>query len=171
MATYGVTNGLGDSVDEPSEEEMRSFLQRLDPSDVEHGAAWLWTEEGVTLEWSVDGRLVFDTEGPGPARHMKPVSRERVLELWMALARGGMDEVESCGWEPGNGYVLTAERERELRDERLAEDRSFYDSLGVERVGTRCNAPGCTRGTVAWSVRCRVHHFESIRRRSCPFDD
>ncbi len=50
-------------------------------------------------------------------------------------------------------------------------DREFYDSLGAERVGTRCIEPGCSRGAVTHGALCRVHQFEMVRRRSCPFKD
>lgn len=47
--------------------------------------------------------------------------------------------------------------------------RDFYDDLGPERQGTRCSEDACTRGTVAFSTRCRVHQFESVLGRACPF--
>ncbi|HEX8912089.1 MAG TPA: hypothetical protein VF796_06990 [Humisphaera sp.] len=53
----------------------------------------------------------------------------------------------------------------------LQADRSFYDSLGAERPGHPCCAPGCGRGRVALSAFCRVHHFEQVYRRHCPFSD
>jgi hypothetical protein len=48
-------------------------------------------------------------------------------------------------------------------------DLKFYDSLGPETPETRCRKEGCERGTVKFSVFCRSHHFENIRRRPCPF--
>jgi hypothetical protein len=52
---------------------------------------------------------------------------------------------------------------------RLIQERKFYDSLGPERLNTKCRAPDCSRGTVKFSVHCRVHHFEQIWNRACPF--
>ena len=49
------------------------------------------------------------------------------------------------------------------------QDRKFYDSLGLERADVPCRKPGCTRGAVAYSVLCRPHHFESIKRKGSPF--
>jgi hypothetical protein len=75
-----VANGLGDYLDDPSEEAMRRFLNAIDTSDEEHGAAWLSTDSDYTLEWS-DAVLVFS--GPGfdpPSRHMRKVPRERCDE-------------------------------------------------------------------------------------------
>jgi hypothetical protein len=50
-------------------------------------------------------------------------------------------------------------------------DRQFYQSLGAEREGTLCRKAGCERGSVALSVFCRPHHFESVKQRPCPFHD
>jgi len=55
----------------------------------------------------------------------------------------------------------------EIIQERL--DREFFDSLGVERPDTHCRAPGCTRGVVEFSAFCARHHFESVKKRTCPF--
>ena len=50
-------------------------------------------------------------------------------------------------------------------------DRKFYDLLGDERPGTKCRDAECVRGTVKFSVFCRTHHFEQIKKRPCPFND
>ena len=49
---FYIANGLGDHLHDPTEGEMRLFLNAVDASDEEHGAAWLSTESGYTLEWS-----------------------------------------------------------------------------------------------------------------------
>jgi hypothetical protein len=48
-------------------------------------------------------------------------------------------------------------------------DREFYDSLGAERTDTKCRHDGCGRGTTKFSVFCRVHQFEQVKKRPCPF--
>ena len=50
-------------------------------------------------------------------------------------------------------------------------DREFYESLGDERGDVECREPGCKRGAIRLSVFCRTHHFESVKRESCPFTD
>jgi hypothetical protein len=169
MGRY-VENGWGDRVDSPSEEEMRKFLLELNADDEEHGAAWL-SFDGFSLEWNGDGRLVFTDPAAKGSQHLKGITRERALELWVAVASGKLDEVKRCPWQPGIGYVRTPEREAEMRDALLNADRAYYDSLGAERTDTRCGTAGCSRGAIALSVQCRVHHFESIRKRPCPFTD
>jgi hypothetical protein len=48
-------------------------------------------------------------------------------------------------------------------------DREFFDALGPERAGTACKIVTCARGRISQSVFCRVHHFESVKRKPCPF--
>jgi hypothetical protein len=50
-------------------------------------------------------------------------------------------------------------------------DRAFFDELGEERSEVPCRSEGCARGAVALSVFCRVHHFERIKKKPCPFPD
>ena len=171
--SFHVANGFGRSLDSPTENEMRAFLDELDISDEEHGAAWLSTEHGLTLEWSGDGRLVFDnvTGHERGVRHLVGVSRERALDLWIALAAGDLSTVEAQPWGPGNGFAMTPEREAKLRDALVRMDRDFYDSLGEERSDARCHGPGCARGAIVHSVLCRPHHFESVKKRPSPFHD
>lgn len=167
---FYIANGFGDSVNEPSADQMRHFLRKLDRTDVEHGAAWLATDERLALEWNGDGRLVFDREPQG-VRHLLAVPLERVVQLWLALASGRLDDVEASPWKPGNGFVIAPERKRELEASQRASDRAFYESLGIERADTPCRSTGCARGAVTYSVLCRVHHFASVRGRPSPFDD
>jgi hypothetical protein len=67
--------------------------------------------------------------------------------------------------KPGAPKPLTGE-EAQLRDE-----RNFYVSLGEERADVICKTDDCQRGAVKYSVFCRVHHFEMIRKLPCPFWD
>lgn len=170
MAFY-VENGLGDSIDSPSPDEMWEFLRAIDATDEEHGAAWLSTDEGASLEWNGDGRPVLTSPEDRPPRHLRDVSRERALELWLALAQNALEDIEKCAWQPGNGFVMTPEREREIHEWQRRQDREFYSSLGTERPDVACRREGCARGAVTFSVLCRPHHFESIMKRPSPFDD
>ena len=42
--SFSICNGNGDSVDSPSADVMRRFIDELDPADEEHGAAWVSDE-------------------------------------------------------------------------------------------------------------------------------
>lgn len=48
-------------------------------------------------------------------------------------------------------------------------DLEFFESLGPERERTTCRREGCSQGAVAFSAFCARHHFESIKKKPCPF--
>jgi hypothetical protein len=73
-----------------------------------------------------------------------------------------IDTDDPNGWlREGSGLT------QRLREE--AEDRAFYEILGEERASPHCEAAGCARGAIEHSVYCRVHHFEMVRRKPCPY--
>lgn len=173
MTRFHVCNGEGDSVNWPSVEQMRAFLDGLDPSDEEHGAAWLTNDDGDSLEYEIAGNLCFSSGGQH--RHLPKVTKEKVLELWTLLSRGELSALEREAWQPGPRAPMSPEdreaRERALAAAQLASDREFYNTLGPERPSIPCRHRGCDRGSVSLSVSCRFHHFANIRGRDCPFDD
>jgi hypothetical protein len=170
---YSLCNGLGDSIESPTPAEMRAFMDGVDSSDEEHGAVWLSDEIDNALEYNGKGVLAFTREGVD-SRHLTDVSRERAIELWIKLANGLMDELENEPWQPGAAPPRSREEvlrhEREIAEWRRQEDLKFYDGLGAERAEVACRTAGCGRGCVRMSVFCRVHHFESVNRRACPFE-
>jgi hypothetical protein len=172
---YFVSNGLGESKDMPSEAELRDFLEGIDLDDVEHGAAWVSDEFDNNLEFNGDGTLVFSRGLDAAPRHISGVSKPRALELWLLLIAGRLDDLESQTWMPGLRPALppqeAARRQLELAEWQRHDDRAFYDLLGPERPGDTCRKDGCTRGRISHSALCRMHHFESMRGRPCPFDE
>lgn len=63
-------------------------------------------------------------------------------------------------------------RKRVAKKNRLPiTDREFYDFLGQEDGTKPCQHEDCNRGSVRFSVLCRVHHFESIKRKPCPWNE
>jgi hypothetical protein len=53
-----------------------------------------------------DPTVVFEnlsTYGEGPKRHMKPVPKEKVLELWKRLIDGDIEGVLREPWQAGYG--------------------------------------------------------------------
>lgn len=171
--SYYLVNGMGDSVDSPTVAEMRAFLDATDFADEEHGAAWLADDEDNCLEYSGGGLLVF-SQGELAPRHMVGVDADRLIALWTHLAEGRLAEVENEPWQDGSHPPRSPEeverREREIAEWQRQQDLKFCDSLGSERDGTVCRKDGCPRGRVAQSAFCRVHHFENVIGRVCPFD-
>ena len=99
----------------PSVERLREILQELDieTEDFEHPDVSLKHEtewclsaflSGVLIWENVDGVPENDDTDPEAklARHMKGVSRQKVLELWLKLAAGDIAAVEAEPWLPGS---------------------------------------------------------------------
>jgi hypothetical protein len=174
---FHIENGMGDSIDNPTPEQMREFLFALDTSDEEHGDADLSTELGYSLSWFGDERLVLAVRGgvtgaqEASVRHLANVTRERALELWNVLARGDISALEREPWRSGHGYVRTPEKAAAMEAAVRHYHRQFYEGLGPEREDIRCRHEGCSRGAILHSVLCRPHHFESVHGIPSPFDD
>jgi hypothetical protein len=171
VVTFFVETRWGGSEDSPSAERMREILSELDAVDPEHPDTWLTHESGWTLSAHETGLLVFEnTDTDAPPRHMRGVPRARTLELWLKLASGQLSEVENEPWFPGYGVEPLTDVQRTEREARLRDiDREFYDSLGIERDEPQCEEAGCSRGAVRASLFCRVHQFENVCGRPCPF--
>jgi hypothetical protein len=174
--TYSVTGRWGDSEDAPNERRMRELLAQLEEHDPEHPDAWLTHESGWILAVFESGLVVLENlESEGNPRHQVGISREKALSLWLKLSRGDIAEIEQEPWSPGHSPPLSPEERveiaRKAEESTLASFRTFYDKLGPENAEVSCRHVGCRRGAVRNSVLCRVHHFESIYNRPCPFHD
>ena len=117
--SFFICNGNGDSVDSPSADVMRRFIDELDPADEEHGAAWVSDENGNALEYEVGGNLAFSRSNH--VRHLPRVSPDRAVELWQKLVAGRLDELEREAWQPGSRPALSPEA-------RAARDRMFTEA-------------------------------------------
>ncbi|MFC0019543.1 hypothetical protein ACFFQ7_17600 [Roseibacillus persicicus] len=154
---------------------MREILAELDAPDMEHASTWLGHEDGWTLSVSEDGVAVWENEefGHGP-KYQEGIGQEEALRLWILVSLGEFNAVDSEPWKDGQGPPISEEelevRRREIAEFTLKMNRDFYDSLGPEDDAKCCRDSDCSRGTVKFSVFCRTHHFESLRKESCPFD-
>ena len=57
----------------------------------------------ATLSAFGGGLLIWENVETGAPRHMKNVSRDKVLQLWIALSRGDIASIEKESWLPGYG--------------------------------------------------------------------
>jgi hypothetical protein len=101
---FGVihTDGSGDG--DPPLDTLPELYDELLTADQEHGdVAVVHDESGWAMSAHRDGRLVFERLGTlgGTARHMIPVPKERVLELWRRLIQGDIDGLLLEAWRPG----------------------------------------------------------------------
>jgi len=49
------------------------------------------------------------------------------------------------------------------------EDSTFFNSLGVEMGPEKCAKEECLSLRIKNAIFCRRHHFESIKKKVCPF--
>jgi hypothetical protein len=80
---------------------MAEVLAQLDVQDSEHPDVSLSHETGWCLGAYPTGVVVWENVEVGDARHMKDVSRERMLELWIHLSKGEIATIEAEAWMPG----------------------------------------------------------------------
>ena len=101
--SYHVNSRWGASDDNPSVDKMREALAELEVEDVEHPDVALIHQSGWCLGAYPSGLLVWENLEAGEPRHMRGISRERVLELWQRLSRGELDAIEVEPWKAGYG--------------------------------------------------------------------
>jgi hypothetical protein len=101
--SYHVSRRWGGSDKNPTIEKMREALAELDVEDIEHCDVSLTHETGWCLEAYYTGLVVWEHLEEGEPRHMRCVSRDRVLELWQMLAKGEFAAIDTEAWKPGYG--------------------------------------------------------------------
>jgi hypothetical protein len=173
---YVVLTRWGNTEKQPDEARLREVLSELDRRDPEHPDTWLTHDSGWTLTVYENGLMVWENpETADLPRHMVNVSRKESLKLWTKLANGEIDAIEQESWKSGYGSPMSAEERitlgREVAANQSAADRKFYEVLGQERADFACQHEDCRRGAIHQSVLCRVHHFENVLRRPCPFSE
>lgn len=153
---------------------MREILAELSIPDQEHPDTWLSHESGWTASIYESGLVIWENPemDKGP-RYQEGLNRDEALQIWLLLSRGQFEEIDRQAWKDGQGPPISDEekekRQREAAELTLKMHREFYDNLGPEDAGEQCRQPGCPRGTVKFSVFCRIHHFESLYKTPCPF--
>jgi hypothetical protein len=50
-----------------------------------------------------------------------------------------------------------------------SERMKFWDALGEDEGDQICKTEGCSEMNTKYSVLCRRHHYENIRKEPCPF--
>src|SRR5437667_2329916 len=87
---------------DPPVETLSGLYDELSSSGIYDGnVAVIHQDTGWCMSAHRDGRLVFEHLGEGGERHMLPVPKERVLELWKRLIQGDIDGLLSEPWKLG----------------------------------------------------------------------
>jgi hypothetical protein len=102
---FGATDRWGAMEINPSVERLRELLQSLDIDDGEHSGVVLKHETEWCLSAFPSGLLVWENveAADSAPRHMKCVTYEKILNLWIKLAQGDIAAVEAEVWLPGYG--------------------------------------------------------------------
>ncbi len=99
--TFHVSSRWGGDESEPSVDRLRAILAELDANDDEHLDVALTHESEWCLSAFPSGLVIWENLEENESRHLNGVSRERVLDLWLKLAQGQLDDIEAEQWLPG----------------------------------------------------------------------
>lgn len=163
---------------------LRSALLRTLPS------GWLYLPKEVALTPETECVLVDDPDAELDER-CRPVEAVRAGFPREGLDTEGLADTADCAklfQDPPSDALLVESFAYYLRfdaflprpgagepppweETQMKLDREFYDLLGPERPDQLCRRENCKRGAISHSVLCRIHHFEDIRGRPCPFED
>ena len=104
MPNCHLTKRWGEAVQNPQHTDLLAALNELDQKDAEHPDCWLSTEEGWSLAVFENGLVIFENieTGEGPW-HMRSVSRESALELWLLLQANEIVSLQAKPWVSGYG--------------------------------------------------------------------
>ena len=132
-------------------------VDELDDSEVDEEDEPLFAKENK-LASTLDSRTIEDIISSAKYLNV-PFTDDLLLECFNYYY-----EYDAFLPEPGYKPPPKEEWQRNI-------DREFYNLLGDEQKDIKCNSAGCNKGAVKGSVFCKVHHFEMIHKRPCPFSD
>ena len=98
---FTITHTHGAMDRNPALTVLPGLLAELETADAEHGDVALTHESEWCISVSRSGHVTFEHLESGSPRHMRDLSRERILDLWARLARGDIASIESEPWLPG----------------------------------------------------------------------
>ena len=100
--TFIVMHRMGNHERDPDVGTLPDLIAELDSDDAEHPDVAISTAEGWTLSAMQGGDVYWENIEDDPddavVRYMRELPRERTLELFRAVARGDLGEVESQPW-------------------------------------------------------------------------
>ena len=102
--SYWVNHLMGDSEVDISFDSLPSLYEELSQASEEHTDVSLTHESEWCISAFKSGLLVWENvAGEGEPKHMKNVSKEKVISLWQELANGNIAEIDKEQWYPGYG--------------------------------------------------------------------
>ena len=106
-----------------------------------------------------------DSESEPETSHFDVTDKnpERLNDLWRQYREASLRE------EPQKRALKVGPPPPKNR--RPVTDREYYDFFGPEDNSKKCQSENCQRGTVKFSAFCRTHHFENVKKKTCPWTD
>jgi hypothetical protein len=170
MTKYYIETRWGGSEDEPNQEFMMKAIRELDVKDQEHPDTWLEHESGWMITLHEKGVIVFENTAGKSVRHMQSQDKDMKLKLWTLLSEGKIDDLNKMNWLDGRGVPpQSVEERKEVIDAVNKMDLDWYNKLSPADETRKCSKPNCTGYAIRNSVMCKMHHFEMIRKKPCPF--
>ncbi len=102
---YVAQDRFGNTLHNPTQAQMEQLLASFSwGGDADHPEVSLFHESGWRLKYYQSGLLLLENASVdnGPW-HMRGLSREVVLEMWLWLANGELEKVGAAEWLPGYG--------------------------------------------------------------------
>ncbi len=98
---FHITHTHGAMESSPPLSSLPGLLDELATADPEHADVSLTHESEWCISVSRSGYVSCENLEAGEPRHMRELSRERILDLWARLARGEVESLKSEPWLPG----------------------------------------------------------------------
>jgi hypothetical protein len=168
----------------PAPIKLADLLERASSREVSRGWLYLPREwrswDADTPAYMLDDDELDRREAEAEGRGYASTIDDQTLEDVVRAARDHLDVRSFAGRLEALIYYVRfdaflpkvgAPDPPPWEETRLQLDREFYEALGGERADVPCRSPGCARGAVKLSALCRVHHFEQVQQRACPFSD
>jgi hypothetical protein len=100
--SFAITHVFGDTESNPPMSCLENLLAELNDADEEHTDVSVKHESEWCLSAFPDGSLIWENvASEGVPRHMTNVPKVKIIELWMKLARGDIDLINSEPWLEG----------------------------------------------------------------------
>lgn len=94
-------DGSGED-DLPAEKFPQLYNELFNSGIFDGSVAVINDDNGWSISAHRDGRVVFEhLGGEGGSHHMIPVSKEKVIQLWVDLIAWNIDAIESEPWRDG----------------------------------------------------------------------
>jgi hypothetical protein len=99
---YGIRHLDGSSDDDAPTSSFEPLYDELLRADGEHNdVAVIDDDTGWCITAYPGGLVIFQCLADGTAFHLREVEKPQVIQMWIQLARGALDDVRGLPWKEG----------------------------------------------------------------------